>query len=185
LFAAHNNFTIIVSWLVQARRGGLALLIELSIEIKAAPETVWYWLGDPERAKRWMTSVGQTEYIERTPDLIGSTFRETVQQDGQSTELTGIIVDYVPNRQMAFHLEGDYNIADVQFSVQTEHEITRVTQTAEVRFKGLLKVTSLVFGRTIKRNIVHQSTQELATLKRLCECSPPGDEAPNNQCLLD
>jgi len=158
--------------------------ITLSTEIYADPETVFYWLGDPERARRWMTSVGHTEYIERTPELIGSTFREIVQGDGQSTQLTGVVVDYLPNQRMAFHLEGDYNSVEVLFTLQTEQDITRVTQTADIRFKGLLKVSSLLFGRAIKRNILRQSNEELAALKRLCEQNPSGREAQSDQCLL-
>ena len=57
--------------------------IEISVDIEATAEEVWYWLGDPERAKTWMTSVGRTEYITRTPELIGSTFREYVQENGR------------------------------------------------------------------------------------------------------
>jgi uncharacterized protein YndB with AHSA1/START domain len=143
--------------------------IELSIDIKATPEEVWYWLGDPERAKSWMTSVGRTEYIEQTPELTGSTFREYVQEGDQGTWLQGEILEYVPNQRMAVHLEGDYNIVDVVFTLQEAGPITRVTQTADMRFKGLLRLTSLIFGRAIKANITRQSAAEFDSLKRLCE----------------
>lgn len=149
--------------------------IQLSIDISAAPETVWYWLGDPERAKTWMTSVTRTEYIQRTPDLIGTTFREYVEEDGRGTWLRGEIVDFVPRQRMAFHLDGEYNTVDVIFTLQERDGRTRVTQTAAMRFKGLLKVTSLLFGRAIKRNIVRQSQAEFAALKALCERDAPED----------
>ena len=143
--------------------------IKVAVEINASPEQVFYWLGDPERAKIWMTSVSHTEYIHRTPDLIGSTFRETVQEDGRSTQLTGVIVDFVLDRRMAFHLDGDYNAVDVVFTLDEENGLTRVTQTADVRFKGLPRLLSLIFGRSFRRNITRQSENEFAALKRLCE----------------
>jgi len=148
--------------------------IELSININATPEEVWYWLGDPERAKAWMTSVGRTEYIQRTPGLVGSTFREYVQEDGRGTWLQGEILDYVPGRRMAFHLEGDYNIVDVIFSLEDVGGLSRVTQTADMRFKGLLRLTGLIFGRAIRKNISRQSASELAALKALCEAEDNG-----------
>ncbi|UCG26161.1 MAG: SRPBCC family protein [Chloroflexota bacterium] len=141
----------------------------ISVDIRATPEEVWYWLGDPERAKTWMTSVTHTEYIDRTPDMIGSTFRETVEEDGRGTELQGVIVDFAPNERMAFHLEGDYNTADVTFTLEEDEGITRLTQTADVRFKGIIRVLSLLFGRTFKKNITRQAEGEFATLKALCE----------------
>lgn len=143
--------------------------IELSIDINATPEEVWYWLGDPERAKIWMTSVTRTEYITRTPDLAGSTFREYVEEDGRGTWMYGEILEYVPNKRMAFRLEGDYNIVDVSFSLEEVDGATRLTQTADMRFKGLLRLTSLPFGRAIKNNIGRQSASELTALKALCE----------------
>jgi GNAT superfamily N-acetyltransferase/uncharacterized protein YndB with AHSA1/START domain len=145
--------------------------VQLAIDIDAPPEAVWYWLGDPERAKTWMTSVGRTEYINRTADLVGSTFREYVQEGGRGTWLTGRIVAYVPNRRFAVHLEGDFNIADVVFTLQETAGGTRLTQTADLRFKGLLRLTGLIFGPAIKKNITRQSAAELAALKRLCRSS--------------
>ena len=148
--------------------------IEISIDVDAPPEDVWYWLGDPERARTWMTSVGRTEYITRTPELIGSTFREYIQEEGQGTWLTGEILDYVPNQRMAVHLEGDFNVVDVVFCLEEVDGITRVTQTADMRFKGLLRLTSLIFGRAIKRNIIRQSSGEFQTLKALCQADDHG-----------
>lgn len=143
--------------------------IQISVDINATPEVVWYWLGDPERAKVWMTSVTRTEYITRTPDLIGSTFREYVEEDGRGTWMHGAIVDYVPNERMAVHLEGDYNAVDVVFTLEEVNGDTRLTQTADMHFKGLLRLTSLIFGRAIKRNIIRQSSSEFQTLKTLCQ----------------
>jgi uncharacterized protein YndB with AHSA1/START domain len=147
-----------------------AMKINISVEINAPAEEVFYWLGDPERAKVWMTSVTHTEYIQRTPNLIGSTFRETVGEDGRSTEMRGVIVDFVPNQRIAFHLQGDYNAADVIFTLMEESQgITRLTQTADVRFKGITRLLNIVLGRIFKRNITRQSESEFATLKALCE----------------
>jgi uncharacterized protein YndB with AHSA1/START domain len=148
--------------------------IVISIDIDAQPEEVWYWLGDPERARTWMTSVGRTEYIQRTPDLVGSTFREYVQEGGRGTWLTGRIVNYVPNQHFAVHLEGDYNIVDVDFSLEAVGEGTRLTQSAEMRFKGLLRLTGLILGRNIREHIIRHSSAELASLKALCEAGDSG-----------
>lgn len=149
--------------------------IETSVDIDAPPEAVFHWLGDPERAMTWMTSVVRTEYVDRrAPYLVGTTFRETVRDEGgRTTELTGVIVEFVPDERLAFHLEGDYNIVDVAIALQQRPENegrTRVTQTADVRFKGMiLRLASLMFGWAIKRNIVRQSEAEFGALKALCE----------------
>jgi uncharacterized protein YndB with AHSA1/START domain len=143
--------------------------ISCQIEIEAPQETVFYWIEDPSRAMKWMTSVTHTEIIDQKPDLIGTTFREYVEENGSGTEMEGVITDFVPNQRIAFHLEGGYNAVDVDFTLQSREGITQLTQRADVRFKGKLRVLSLFFGPTFKRKITSQMEQEFSTLKALCE----------------
>lgn len=39
----------------------------------------------------WMSSVTKTEILNETPDMVGTTFREIVAENGQGTELHGVI----------------------------------------------------------------------------------------------
>lgn len=143
--------------------------ISSQIEIAAPQETVFYWIEDPSRAMKWMTSVTHTEIIDQKPNLIGTTFREYVEENGSGTEMEGVITDFVPNQRIAFHLEGSFNIVDVDFTLQEREGMTQLTQRADVRFKGQLKVLSLFFGPAFKRKIKGQMEQEFSTLKALCE----------------
>jgi uncharacterized protein YndB with AHSA1/START domain len=88
------------------------------IEIRNTPEIVFSWLVDPRRAIQWMTSVSKTEIIEETSDKIGTTFREIVEENGYETELRGIVTDFVLNKRITFHLEGDFNVVDVSYSLE-------------------------------------------------------------------
>jgi uncharacterized protein YndB with AHSA1/START domain len=88
------------------------------IEIRNTPEIVFSWLVDPRRAIQWMTSVSKTEIIEETSDKIGTTFREIVEENGHETELRGIVTDFVLNKRITFHLEGDFNVVDVSYSLE-------------------------------------------------------------------
>ena len=140
-----------------------------SVEIKAPVEVVFGWLEDPEKAMVWQTSVTSGEIIEETPDLIGTTFREYIEEDGRGTEMRGVVTACEKNSSLGFHLEGDYNIVDVTFSLEEDGGITRLTQTANMRFKGALRVMSLFFGPAIRKKIETQAGTEFATLKELCE----------------
>jgi len=57
--------------------------LKYSIDINCTPEQLWYWLGTPERAMVWQTNVSKTEIIEETPNMIGTTFRETIEENGR------------------------------------------------------------------------------------------------------
>ena len=65
--------------------------------------------------------------------------------------------------------EGDYNIVDSVFCLEERGGRTRLTQTVDIRFKGGLRLMSLLFGRSMKKRIIHQSESEFTVLKSLCE----------------
>jgi hypothetical protein len=48
-------------------------------------------------------------------------------------------------------------------------ERARVIQSADIRWRGFMKVMSIFLGRRIKKEIMAQSQSELEMLKSLCE----------------
>ena len=143
--------------------------ISYSMDINCTPEQVWYWLGDPERAMVWQTNVSKTEVIEKTPDMIGTTFRETVEENGSGVEMSGIVTDYQENRSLAMHLSGKYNLVDMSWRIEKAGELTRLNTYADIRFKSFLKILNLLMRRTFRRKITEQLQGEFARLKELCE----------------
>lgn len=140
-----------------------------SIDIQAEPALVFPWIEDPEKAMQWQTSVAGGEIIKQTPDKVGTTFRERVEENGKDTELYGEITRFIPNQLIAFHLEGQFNVVDVCFRVEAIESGSRVTQEAEVRFKGLVRLMSLFFRRSFVKKLDAQAQQEFGKLKELCE----------------
>jgi uncharacterized protein YndB with AHSA1/START domain len=143
--------------------------ISHTIDIKSTPEKVFYWLEDPCRVMEWMTSVTKTEIMKETPNMVGTTFREYIEENGRGTEMRGVVTDFVSNKRLAFHLEGDFNTAEVDFTLEEKEGMTQLTQNAEVHFKGILRVLSIFFGSFFKKKIMSQAQSEFARLKELCE----------------
>lgn len=148
--------------------------ISHTIDINSTPETVFQWLNDPTRAMDWMSSVSQTELLHETVETVGTIFRETVGEDGRSTDLWGVITDYRPNRSISFHLEGESHAVDVEYCLEPMGNGTRLTQNATVRFTTLfMKVFGLFLGPLFKKQVLEQSQMEFARLKQLCEAPAP------------
>lgn len=143
--------------------------ISITIEIRNTPEKIFYWLEDPSRAMEWMTSVSKTEIIKETPNMVGTTFRELIEENGRGTEMRGVVTDFVSNKRLAFHLEGEFNSVEVNYTLQEKGEITQLSQNAEIQFKGLLRVLSVLFSPILKKKVKDQARRELAKLKELCE----------------
>ena len=140
-----------------------------TIEIKTTPEEVWYWLGNPERAMVWQTNISKTEILQATPDMIGTTFRETIEENGSGVEMQGVVTDYRENQSLAMHLSGKYNVVDVEWHIEEMGEHTRLTLYSNIRFRSFIKILSILMRPVFKKKITEQLQGEFARLKELCE----------------
>jgi uncharacterized protein YndB with AHSA1/START domain len=139
------------------------------IEIQSTPEKVFYWLEDPDRAKKWMTSVTRSEIHKETSDRIGTTFSEYIEENGRGIEMRGIVTEFVSKERFAVHLESEINSVDVRFTLIEKGSTTQLKQDAIIRFKGMMKFLSIFLRATIRKNITRQTKREFAKLKELCE----------------
>jgi uncharacterized protein YndB with AHSA1/START domain len=101
-------------------------------DINNTPEKVFDRLNNPERAMAWMSSVSKTELLHATTDKVGMTFREVVEENGQWSELHGVVTDYRPNQLIAFHLCGRFSVVDVEYRLEGIENRTRLTQNATI-----------------------------------------------------
>jgi len=143
--------------------------ITYAMEIKTTLEKVWYWIGTPERAMVWQTNVSKTEILRRTPNWIGTTFRETIEENGKGTEMEGVVTDYRENQALAMHLSGKYNVVDVEWRIEERGEYTRLTVYSDIRFKSFIKILSILIRPVFKKKIIEQLQVEFVKLKELCE----------------
>jgi len=143
--------------------------ISYGIEIESSPVEVFSLIKNPERAKEWMIGVTETEMLSGTPNTVGSTFREVIEDQNGKIEMHGVVTGFRENESISFHLSGKYNTVDVEFRVEKIGDKTRVVQSADVQFRSFMKVMSIFFGRKFKKEIMAQSQKEFANLKSLCE----------------
>jgi len=143
--------------------------IASSIDIKSSPEIVFGWLENPEKAMQWMTSVSSGEILHETPDRVGTTFREVVQDEGGSMEMHGMITGFESDKSIAFHLESRVNIVDVEYRVEKIDEGARLDYEANIKWKFPVNIISIFLGKKMMQSILAQLQDELNKLKELCE----------------
>ena len=149
--------------------------IKHMVEIAAGAPAVFSWLADPERARAWQGEVAGYEVLSRTPQITGTTFRETVSDGGQSLEMRGTVTACEPDRRIAFQLESRIHRLEVDYRLEEIDGGVRLTQTADVRWKFPMNLIMLMAGRDAAAQLRTQSENELAALKRLCEQQPHGE----------
>jgi len=140
-----------------------------TIDINSTPEIVFSWLGTPERAMMWQTSVSKTEILHETPDMIGTTFREIVEENGRRVEMNGVVTDYRKDQVLAMHLDSKYNNVDVEYRLEEIGGRTRLTMISNIRLRSFLRVFSIILWPAFKKKLLRQLNREYARLKELCE----------------
>jgi uncharacterized protein YndB with AHSA1/START domain len=143
--------------------------ISYSIDIKSTPEAVFRWLERPEKAMLWMTSVTKTEILNETKEMVGTTFREVVEENGDAIEMQGAVTSWKPNVSISFHLTSKVNIVDVEYCIEGTHDGVRLTENANIQWKFPVNIFSAIVGDRLKQKIVAQSQKEFGKLKQLVE----------------
>lgn len=141
------------------------------IGIAKPPEAVFPWIADPQKAMLWQKDVRGGEVRTSTPEVVGTTFIETVEEDGGRLEMTGTITEYRPNRAMGFHLNSRIHEFDVRYSLEGGGKTTRVSMDASIRWKFPMNVISLAVGKKMEKSLGEKMDSELRELKRICEAA--------------
>lgn len=136
--------------------------------IGQAPAVVFPWISKPEKARRWQPDVLDWQILEQTPAMVGTTFRETIEEDGQQLEMSGEITDYVADELIAFHLESRIHTVDVRYALQPDEAGSRLAIEAEIRWKFPMNLISLFIGRKMQSELRRQFEAEAAALQTLC-----------------
>ncbi|MBD3669757.1 MAG: SRPBCC family protein [Gammaproteobacteria bacterium] len=143
--------------------------LKTGIDLECSPQQAFTWVDDPVRAKQWQINVSHVEILKETEQRVGTTFVERLDENGRGTELHGYISEYEPNSIIAFHLEGDYNVVDVRYTVSPLNGGARLEIEAKIRFRSLIRILSLFMGPVFKRQTRQRLDEELLRLQQLCK----------------
>ncbi len=137
--------------------------------ISQPAEAIFPWIAEPQKAMRWQKNVKGGEIIINKPEVIGTTFRETIEEDGNTLEMHGTITKYVQNRCIGFHLESKIHEFDVTYSLEEINKKTRFCIEAIITWKFPMNIVSLFAGKKMKEGLVRQLESETLDLIKMCE----------------
>lgn len=143
--------------------------IACETEILCSPEEVFTWVAEPEKAMKWQRNVKAGEIITSKPEVVGTTFKEIVEEGGKTLEMYGVITRFAENKTIGFHIVSKIHEFDISYYLEAKHKSTRMSIEAIIRWKFPINVVSLVLGKRMKKGLTRQLESELLELKRLCE----------------
>ncbi len=137
-------------------------------EIQQLPEKVFPWIADPEKAMKWQKNVKGGEIIKNDPKIIGTTFKEIIEEDGNTLEMQGTITQYRKNRIIGFHIESKIHIFDVSYILEGKGNATKFTIETTIHWKFPVNIIIIFTGKKIVRKLKKQLELEVNDLKNFC-----------------
>jgi len=138
-------------------------------EIAKPAEVVFPWIAEPEKAMKWQKNVKGGEVIVDRPEIVGTTFREVVEENGRNLEMRGTITQCVKNRTMGFHIVSKIHEFDVSYSLEPHGENTKIKIEAAIKWKFPMSIISLFMRKKMAQNLTAELESEVLDLKRICE----------------
>lgn len=143
-------------------------------EFSNSPEEIFPWIADPEKAMQWQGHVKGGKIITSTPDVVGTTFSEVLQEGGTKLEMAGVVTQFSPNELIAFHLTTRIHEFDVSYALEGTATGTRLSIDARIRWKFPMNFINIFMGKRVERQLAEQLRSETEQLKRICEGDPHG-----------
>lgn len=141
--------------------------LTLATQVSGRPDEVFPWIDNPDKAMLWQKGVKKGEILVETPEKIGTTFIEDMEEGGNSLVMHGVITRYVKNKMIAFQLESKIHRLAVCYSITGDGGKSQITVESNIHWKFPMNIMSIVLGRKIKEGILKQTDLEFAELKRL------------------
>jgi len=151
--------------------------IQHSVVIRRAPEVVFGWIEDPELARLWQPDVAGGEVLHAEPGMVGTEFREVLQDNRGRVDMHGRITEFRRGTSMAVHLEGQGMTVTARYEVSPHPAGTLLHAEQSLTLPG--RVARLL-QPLIRRRVSGRARADLQRLKQLCE-SEPSPRTPRQQ----
>lgn len=137
-------------------------------EILQLPEKVFPWIADPEKAMKWQKNVKGGEIVKNDPKIIGTNFKEVIEENGHTLEMYGTITKYEKDRIIGFHIESKIHVFDVSYILEGKGNTTKFNIEAIIHWKFPMNVISIFFRKRIADKLKKQLELEVKDLKSIC-----------------
>ena len=115
------------------------------------PEVIFPWISEPEKAMKWQKNVKKGVIVDSKPGVVGTTFIESIEENGKCLEMHGTITRFVENKNISFYIKSKIHEFNVDYSLELTNKSTKVSIEATIVWKFPMNVISLFIGQKIKK----------------------------------
>ncbi len=141
-----------------------------SVVIRCAPDVVFGWIEDPERARQWQPDVAEGEVLHAEPGMVGTEFREVLRDNRGHVEMRGRITEFRPGASMAVRLEGQGMTVTARYEVSPHRLGTLLHAEQSLTLPGR---AARLLEPLVRCRVATRARADLRRLQRLCEGERP------------
>jgi len=141
----------------------------VAIDVSCRREELFPWVAEPNKAMCWQKGVKGGRILRQTPEKIGTTFVEEMEENGKRLSMHGEITGFSEDQSISFHLESRIHRVDVTYSILSKEHGCTFAAEFTLRWKFPMNLVCLFAGAKIRESILRQTRAEFAELKKLCE----------------
>ncbi|GEM_PF-7048677 len=137
-------------------------------EVDAPTEVCWKFFQKVHRMDEWIKGFKKIEIIDGFPNKPGSTFRVTLERNGQEIELIQTVRRFEIGEIISFDMENDmiFGHTEITFKDNPEHTL--------ISYRQVLKGKNAVYNSVLEFNegsFIEEQNQNLHRLRQLIEAS--------------
>jgi uncharacterized protein YndB with AHSA1/START domain len=140
---------------------------DASIDIDAAPETIFPFLVEPDRLKRWLGGFVEARPLTDGPIGVGTRSIDVIRDGSRVMEFETEITSYEPPHAMTVRIRASGMEAASHYRLERWPSGARTLHRQEVRYRGVLRVIGPLVGGMVRRKMA----DDLRRLKEVVEAS--------------
>lgn len=137
-------------------------------EVDAPTDVCWKFFQKVHRMDEWINGFKKIEIIEGFPNKPGSSFRVTLDRDGEEIHLIQTVKAFEVGKIFSFDMENDQIYGHTEITFQDNPEHTLIT------YRQVLKGKNAVYNAVLELNessFIEEQNQNLHRLRKLIEAT--------------
>lgn len=137
-------------------------------EVDAPTEVCWKFFQKVHRMDEWINGFKKIEIIEGFPNKPGSSFRVTLERDGNELQLIQTVKQFEVGKIFSFDMENDeiHGHTEITFQNNPEHTL--------ISYRQVLKGKNAIYNAVLEMNessFIEEQNQNLHRLRKLIEAT--------------
>lgn len=121
------------------------------IDVDGDPTSVFAYIADFTNTAEWDPGIVEARRLSDGPTGVGSRFEVKALFRGREQLLEYVVTEYVQDRRITLHGEGDKAVSDDVITVTEADGRTRVAYEADLRLTGIYRVAEPFLRSTFER----------------------------------